>query len=177
MFILANTADIGAKVQLENDLSEAALAKGYPVVKSTVIFPPSFRDPRPPSIEQVMDSLKATGCDAFFVINLKRKEDLKFMPGVKVNANSGWIGGLLASSFGHQTNNADVKEVNKPGSNAYKNSFYITGDLGDANTKVIVYSAISEMMEYDKLKTEGKVYLRGLVDMMEKQQILRKRRL
>ncbi len=109
LFILGNTADIGVRVQIENDLAAAAIAKGYTVVKSINIFPTSFRDPRPPTTKQITDSLKATGCDALIVINLKRKEDLKYIPGVKVKANDGFLGGIIAGSMGYQTNSTDVK--------------------------------------------------------------------
>ncbi len=174
LFVFANTADIGVRVQFENDLAGAALAKGYTVVKSIAVFPPSFRDPRPPGIEQVMDSLKARGCDALFVVNLARKEDLKFQPGVKIKANDGMIGSILAGALRRNDNSTDVKEVNTPGSYTYQSGFYIKSDLADASSKLVVYNAVSEMMEYAKLNTDGKLYLAGLVDLLEKQQVLRK---
>jgi hypothetical protein len=174
LFILGNTADIGVRVQLETDLAAAAIAKGYTVVKSIDLFPTSFRDPKPPTTNQVTDSLKKSGCDALIVINLKRKEDLKYIPGVKVKANEGILGSILAGSMGYQTNSTDVKGIDKPGSYSYENGFFISSDLADANSQVIVYSTASEMMEYSKLSTTGRAYLAGVIDLMEKQKVLKK---
>jgi hypothetical protein len=174
LFIIGNTADISARVQLEKALAAAAAAKGYTVVKSIDIFLPSLSDPKPPTIEQVTDSLKATGCDALFVVNLKRKEEIKYNPGVKVNKTSTLLSDILSSSLGYHTTTNDIESVNKPGSYAYENDFYIAGDLVDAKTQVIVYSATSEIMEYSKLSTAGKDYMISLVEQLETKKMLRK---
>lgn len=174
MFIFCNTADIGARVQLEKDLAAAAAAKGHKVVKSIDIFPPSLHDPKPPSAKQIMDSLAAMGSDALFVMNLKRKEDIKYNPGVKVNETTPVISNLVAGSLGYRTDGNEIKGVDKPGSFAYENGFYITGDLVDSKTQAIVYSAISEIMEYSKLNTVGKAYMTRLIEQLETKRILKK---
>ncbi|HEY0678545.1 MAG TPA: hypothetical protein VGD17_09675 [Chitinophagaceae bacterium] len=175
LFILGNTADIGARVQMEKDLSAAAIAKGYTVVKGIDIFPPSLKDPKPPTTEQILDSLKATGCNALIVVNLKRKEDLKYTRGVNVKGTTPMLSGIIASSLGYRNTNAEeIKDVNKPGSFAYQDGFFITSDLVDASTQIVVHSNISDMIEYSKLNTLGKEYFTNLIKQLEKNKMLKK---
>lgn len=173
LFIIGNTADLDARVQLEKDLAAAVTAKGYSAVKSMDVFPPSLNDPKPPTKEQITDSLHSMGCDALFVMNLKKKEDLKYNPGVKVNANTPWVSGILAGSLGYRTG-SEIKGVDKPGSYAYVNGFYIVCDLVDVKTQTIVYSTTSELIEYPKLNTIGKVYIASMVQQLETKKILKK---
>ena len=174
LFIFCNTADVGTRVKLEKDLSAVIAAKGYSVVKSTDFFPASLNDPRPPTQEQVTDSIAVTGCDALFVINFKRKEDVKYTPGVKVNENNAIITGLVAGGLGYRTDANSIKAINKPGSFAVENGFYIITDLVDAKTQKVVYSANSEIIEYAKLNTAGPEYLAFIVKQLETKKILKK---
>ena len=174
LFIFCNTADVGARVQLEKDLSTAVAAKGYTVIKSIEIFPPSLSDPRPPTGQQITDSLQTRDCDALIVLNLKRKEDIKYNPGVKVNETNPILGNILASSLGYRTDGNDIKGVNKPSSYAIENGFHITSDLVDIKTHAAVHSGISELMEYSKLNTLGRAYLGSLIELLETKKILKK---
>jgi len=175
LLIIGNTADISARVQLEKDFAAAAATKGYVVVKSMDIFPPSLNDPKPPTNEQIIDSLKTKGCDVLFVVSLKKKEELKYNPGLKVNGTTPVLGDLLASSLGYvNANSSEIKSVDKPGSYSYGNGFFIACDLVDAQTQTIVYSTTSEMIEYSKLNTLGKTYITSLVEQLEAKKILRK---
>lgn len=174
LFIIGNTADVSARVQLEKDFAAAAAAKGYTVVKSMDIFLPSLKDPKPPTNERIIDSSKVMGCDVLIVMNLKKQEELKYNPGLKVNGNTQWLGSILASSLGHESAGEEIKSVNKPGSFSYGNGFFIACDLVDAQTQAVIYSTISEMIEYSKLNTAGKSYLTSLIDLLETKKVLRK---
>src|SRR3982751_2065509 len=67
LFIVVMTADIEARVTVENDLANAAIAKGYKAVKSYEVMKPSLKDPKNPSKEEIISKVKESGCDGVLV--------------------------------------------------------------------------------------------------------------
>src|SRR5215472_6375793 len=49
IFIVAMSADVKVRPELENDLAVAATSRGYEVVKSIDVLPMSLQDPKPPT--------------------------------------------------------------------------------------------------------------------------------
>ena len=96
LFIIANTADIQARVRLEKELAAAAALKGYQSVKSIDVIPPLLSDPRPPSQEELVNKVNATGCDALCIVYyLRNGDEVRHTPGVNFKARNlcfrGWL--------------------------------------------------------------------------------------
>src|SRR3954468_19960798 len=72
IFFVILTADIQARVALENELAAAAVKRGYEAVKSNEVIAFSLKDPKAPSKEEVVAKVKESGCDAVFVASLLR---------------------------------------------------------------------------------------------------------
>ena len=107
-------------------------------------------------------------------MSLKKKEELKYNPGVKVNGTTPLLGGILASALGYRSAGGEIKGIDKPGAFAYQNGFHITCDLVDAKTLATVYSTTSEIIEYSNLHTLGKVYITSFLTQLETKKILTK---
>src|ERR1700754_5131916 len=75
IFILVMTADIRARIKLEGDLANVAASRGLKSVKSIDVMPMDSSNPKKPSKEEVVDKVKASGCDAVFVASLLRIEE------------------------------------------------------------------------------------------------------
>src|SRR5215510_3063885 len=75
IFIVVMTANIEARVKLENDLAAAAKKKGYYAVKSMDIIPPSLSNPAAPKKEEIVSKVKGTGCDAVFIASMLKQEE------------------------------------------------------------------------------------------------------
>jgi hypothetical protein len=73
IFIVVMSDNIDARSRIENDLAEAATARGYLAVKSIDVMPPSLSDNKKPTKEEVVSKVKGTGCDAVFMASLLRK--------------------------------------------------------------------------------------------------------
>jgi hypothetical protein len=82
VFIVVMSADIEARMQVENDLAAVATSRGHQAVKSFDVIPFVLSDPKVPTRDQVVDKVKETGCDAVFVAALlKKDESVHYEPG------------------------------------------------------------------------------------------------
>jgi hypothetical protein len=93
VFILVLNQDQSTKNILETDLSKAAEAKGFVVVKSSVYFTPAFGREELPSKDVIMARVKEMKCDAILTVRLVDKQkETRYVPGVN-NMNMMMMGG------------------------------------------------------------------------------------
>jgi len=82
VMIVMVTADVQARLVIENDLAAAATERKYNVVKSIDVAPANIKDPKPPSKDEIVEKVKETGCDAVLVASLLQKdEDVRYKQG------------------------------------------------------------------------------------------------
>jgi hypothetical protein len=83
VFILVLNQDQSTKNILETDLSKAAEAKGFTVVKSSIYFTPTFGREELPSKDVIMARVQEMKCDAILTVRLVDKQkETRYVPGV-----------------------------------------------------------------------------------------------
>ncbi len=182
LFIIANTADIEVRVRLEKELAIAVESKEYTAIKSIDILPISLNDPKPPPKEEFVNKVKATGCDALFVVYfLKNGEEVRHVPGVNFKGTEPMLSGLVGLLLGYKDYNINPddtkykKSISDPGFyTKEKVGFYIVSELIDAASEQIIYSEKSERFDEADLVLFSRGYMTNLVKHLEMKKILRK---
>jgi hypothetical protein len=83
VFILVLNQDQSTKNILETDLSKAAEAKGFTVVKSSIYFTPTFGREELPSKDVIMARVQEMKCDAILTVRLVDKQkETRYVPGM-----------------------------------------------------------------------------------------------
>ena len=173
IFIFAQSKDIQARVRLENALASSANLRGYPVIKSIDVIPPSLQDTALPSKDVVLKAIDSLGCDAVFAIRLINKAD-------KINYKKGgvgyskvpiytWYGGLFGyySDQALTTNSKDV----------YSNTidYFILSSLYEVSSHELIFSVDSEIMDPTDVERFTNAYMADVLKKMEKEKIIRKK--
>jgi hypothetical protein len=181
LFIIANTADIQARVRLEKELAAAAALKGYQSVRSIDVIPPLLSDPKPPSQEELVNKVNATGCDALCIIYyLKSGEEIRHTPGVNFKGTEPMLSGLVAmllSNKDKHVNNYDdkyTKSISEPGYYTKEKGFYILSELFDAVSVETIYSEKSAFFDDADFHSFSAGYLAGFVKHLEMKKLLKK---
>ena len=172
IFIVVMSDNIEARSRIENDLAEAATARGYSAVKSIDVMPPSLSDNKKPTKEEVVSKVKGTGCDAVFMASLLRKEEnVRYVPGTTAYSMMPyytWSG----SYFGYYNN--WYPTVSTPGYYQQDKSYFIQSNLYEVATEEIMWSVQSEVFNPSSLSDFSKTYMRTLIRQLTREQILKK---
>jgi hypothetical protein len=87
IFIGALVHNAAVRQHLEEDMSAAARARGYEVVRSIDVFGPSFTKDNAPSKDAILDKVRAQGCDLIYTVTLVDKQsEQRFVPGTSTYA-------------------------------------------------------------------------------------------
>ena len=173
IFLFAQAKDIQARVRLENALASSAELRGYPVIKSIDVIPPSLEDTALPSKDIVLKAIDSAGCDAVFAIRLLNKDD-------KINHKKGgvgyskvpiytWYGGLFGY-YSDQALTTNTKDV-------YSNTidYFILSSLYEVSTQELIFSVDSDIMDPTDVDRFTKAYMADVLQKMEKEKIIRKK--
>lgn len=186
VFIIANTADIEFRVRLEKELALAVESKGYKAVKSIDVIPPVLNDPKPPSKEELVAKVKATGSDALCIVYfLKNGEEIKYNAGINFKGTDPVLSslvGILLLGFKDYTNKYDnrsddpkyKKNISEPAFYTREKGFYLLSELFDAATVENVYSEKSNFFDEAELVPFSHSYMAGLVNHLESKKLLKK---
>ena len=81
-FVVVMTADIEARVRLENDIAATITSRGHKAIKSYDVLPADLKDPKPPAVDALIEKIKATDCNAVFVVSLlDQNEEIRYTSG------------------------------------------------------------------------------------------------
>ena len=181
LFIIANTADIEVRVRLEKELAAAAESKGHMTVKSIDVIPPLLSDPKPPSKEELVNKVKATGCDALCIVYfLRNGEEVRYTPGVNFKGTEPILSGLVGMLLGNKNYNNNIddakykKSISEPGFYTKEKGFYLLSELFDAASVENIYSERSEFFDDTNLTLFSRGYMTNLVKHLEAEKILKK---
>jgi len=173
IFILVMTADIQARVQLENDLAAVATSKGYRTVKSYEAIPFDLKDLKMPSKEEIVNKVKASGCDAVFVASLlKKEEDVRYTPGTtaySVMPYYSYSGNNYSGYYSHWQ-----PTVSTPAYYAHDKTYFMQSNLYEAASEEIMWSAQSRVFDPSDLSRFSKSYISTLLKQLEKEKLLKK---
>jgi len=172
VMIVMVTADVQARVAIENDLAAAATQRKYNVVKSIDVAPADIKDPKPPTKDEIVKKVKETGCDAVFVASLlKKDEDMHYKQGGQTYSKmpyESWNGSLT----GYYT--YWYPSVSTPSYYTHDQTYFMQSNLYDAASEEIMWSAQSKIFNPSSLKSFSKTYTTTLLKQLEKEKLLKK---
>ncbi len=172
IFVLAQTADIQARKAVEDALVARAKDRGFELVSSISIIPPSLSNPEIPSKEAVIEGVKSSGCDAAFIVTmLKKEENVRYTPGTTVYAPLPyyrWNSNMF--------NYYDYwrPSVSTPGYYSNNHSYFLQSNLYDAASQELMVSIQSELFNPESLQKFAKDYVNDVVSKLQKEGLLKK---
>ena len=172
IFVLAQTADIQARKAVEDALVAKAKDRGFELVSSISIMPPSLSNPEIPSKEAVIEGVKSSGCDAAFIVTmLKKEENVRYTPGTTVYAPLPyyrWNSNMF--------NYYDYwrPSVSTPGYYSNNHSYFLQSNLYDAASQELMVSIQSELFNPESLQKFAKDYVNDVVSKLQKEGLLKK---
>jgi len=172
IFVLAQTADIQARKAVEDALVAKAKDRGFELVSSISVIPPSLSNPEIPSKESVIEGVKSSGCDAAFIVTmLKKEENVRYTPGTTVYAPLPyyrWNSNMF--------NYYDYwrPSVSTPGYYSNNHSYFLQSNLYDAASQELMVSIQSELFNPESLQKFAKDYVNDVVSKLQKEGLLKK---
>lgn len=171
-FILVMTADIEARVALENDLAAIATARGFKAVKSLDLMPFDLKDPKLPPKEEVVKKIKESGCDAVFIASLINKDDtVRYTPGTTAYSVMPYY-----SYYGSYTGYYSYWQPTVSTSDYYarEKTYFLQSNLYDVASEEIMWSVQSKIFNPSSLKSFSNTYTSTLFAQLKKAKLLKK---
>jgi hypothetical protein len=168
IFIIVLTADIQARVKLEGDLVNAATARGYKAVKSIDAMPVDIKNPTTPSKEEVVNKVKASGCDAVFIAALlKEEEAVDYVP-----SSTSYKIMPYTSYYGYYVN--VYAAVSTSSYYSVDKTYFMQSNLYDVASEELMMSVQSEVFRPSSLNSFSTSYTSTLMKQLEKAKIIKK---
>jgi hypothetical protein len=173
VFIMAVTADKGARYIIENDLSNMAEANGLKTVRSSDVWPQSAAKDSLPTKEEMQKTILEKNCEAVFTVSLlDAKSVQRYVPGTA--SAPGAYGYSPIASYSYYGNYStyvaySYPVVAQPGYYAADKTFFLEGNLYDAVSGEIRWSMQSAAYNPENLKTTSKEYSELLIKELKKQ--------
>ncbi|HMT28041.1 MAG TPA: hypothetical protein PKD91_02055 [Bacteroidia bacterium] len=169
VFIIALTENFGYKAQVENDLAEAAAARGLNAVKSSVVFPYTFSKDNAPIKELLIEKIKGSGCDAVFTsVLVDQQSQTKYVPGsVYAPMSYGYYGDF------YNYYNYYTPVVYNPGYYETNKTYFLESNLYDVATGELMWSVQSQAINPSDIQNFSKQYAYLLVQQLEKEGLKR----
>jgi hypothetical protein len=164
IFIAALVANPRYKSVIENDLANAARARGLQVVSSADIFPNTYTSNSNVSKDDVLAKVRATGSDAIMTVSLVDKaSETRYVPGSTTympHMGYGGFGGYYGYAYGSM--------YSTPGYYTEDKTYFMEARLFDASNESLVWSAQSEAYNPSKIEKFSKDYTATLVERMKR---------
>jgi len=169
-FIVVLTADIEARMQLENDLAAVAISRGHEAVKSLDMIPFNLQDPKVPTRDQVVSKVKESGCDAVFVAALlKKDESVHYEPGKTAYAIQPYYT-YYSAYYSNWYPTVSTKDYY-----AHDKSYFMQSNFYDAASEEIMWSVQSDIFNPSSIKEFSRTYTSTLIKQLEKAELLKKK--
>jgi len=171
IFIAALVNNVNAKRSIENNLANAAVARGYKAVKSIDVFPPNFTKENPPDKKAMLDKIQQQGSDAIFTVTLLDKEsETRYVPGTGRYApypRFGWYGNF----WGYYSYWSPM--MYDPGYYTTDKTYVMESNVYDARSEELLFSIQSSTMNPNGIDDFSRSYTAAMVKELEKQGILK----
>jgi len=143
-----------ANYNIESQMAKILISKGFKVVKSNDIYPPSFSATQDFTKEQLAESIGKTGCDAILMLALLDSKEVEtYNPGtVYAPVNYGYYGGYY-SYYNHY-----YPQVYSPGYYSVDKTYYLEANMYDLKADKLVWSIQSEARNPKDLSSWFKDY-------------------
>jgi hypothetical protein len=142
IMVTALTSRVNARQTVENEIASALEAKGYKVVKSLDVLPPTFTNSEKPDRQELFSKIRETDADAILTVALVNKEtETRYVPG---NYNYAPIPrfGYYGTFWGYY--NTWYPTLNSQNYYEEDKVYFIETNLYDAKTEKLLWSAQSE---------------------------------
>jgi hypothetical protein len=177
VFIMAITADRAARTVVETDLAAAVTGKGLKATRSIDVFQTNFTKDNIPSKEALFAKIKELNCDAVFTVALlDTKSETRYVPGTTTYATAGYggVGYAPYPAYGYYGNyysyaSYSVPVVSTPGYYTTDKTYFIEGNMYEAETGKIGWSMQSTAYNPSSLSSFSKGYTQLLVNELAKQ--------
>jgi hypothetical protein len=171
-FVIVMTADIEARVKLENDLAATIISRGHKAVKSYEVLPADLKDPKPPAVDALVEKIKASDCDAVFVASLLDKnDDIRYSSGgthYTMRTGYAWSG----TFFGYYSHYYTT--ISTPGYYANDKTYFMQSNLFDKASQELMCSVQSEIFNPSSLPSFSRTYISTLMKQLDKAKLLKK---
>jgi hypothetical protein len=167
IFVVVMSADIEARAKLESDLAAAAISRGYKAVKSVDVMPPSLSDPKKPTKEEIIKTVKESGCDAVLASALLKQEEA-------VNYNPATTKGTLTTYYSYTNYYSNTySSVHTPSYYSQDKNYYMQTNLYDAASEELMFTVQSTIFNPSSLDKFSKAYTSTLIGQLKKEKILK----
>ena len=160
IFVAVLTQNKDNNYYLETQTAKTLISRGYKVVKSNDIYPPSFSPKNDFTKEQLVESITKTGCDAILSIALLDSKIVEsYHPGSTYSPyNYGYYGNYYSYY------NYYYPQVYSPGYYSVDKTFYVEANLYDVASGKLVWSVQSEASNPKDLQDWYKNYSAMLIN-------------
>jgi hypothetical protein len=171
IFIFVMTQNFEAKTALENDLANAARAKGLKVYTSLDVFGPILTKANRPYKDAMLATIRGLGCDAIFTVALVDQESqTRYVQGTGV---SGAFSPYAGYGFTYAGYYDYATEFYTPGYYTTDKTYFIESNLFDAKTEEMLISMQSKVENPPEIEKASKQYTAILVQELQNQGFLK----
>jgi hypothetical protein len=171
-FVIVMTADIEARVRLENDIAATIISRGHKAIKSYEVLPADLKDPKPPAVDALIEKIKASDCNAVFVSSLLDKNDeIRYSSGgtyYTMRTDYSWAG----TFFGYYSHYYST--VSTPGYYSNDKTYFMQSNLFDKASQELMFSVQSEIFNPSSLASGSRTYISTLMKQLDKAKLLKK---
>jgi hypothetical protein len=166
IFIFVMTQNYEAQVNLENDLANAAQAKGLQTVRSIEAFGAILTVDKLPKKDVLIQAIKDLGCDAIFsVAVVDQQSETHYVPATSSSVYTPYGGyGYYYSGFYSYS-----PAFYTPGYYTTDKTYFIESNLYDVNTEKLLISMQSKVVNPGDITKASKKYTQILVTELQNQ--------
>ena len=159
VFVVVLSPNTNANYDIEAQMANTLISRGFKVVRSTDIFPPKFSITQDLTREQLTESITKRGCDAVLTLALLDSKSVEsYNPGtVYAPVNYGYYG----SYYGYY--NYYYPVVYSPGYYSVDKTYYLETNLYDLAADKLLWSVQSEARNPKDINTWFKSYSNMLI--------------
>jgi hypothetical protein len=173
VFIIAVAADKGTRYIVESDLATIAEANGLKAVRSIDVWQDTTKPGGLPAKEEMRGKILESKCEAVFTVSmLDAKSVQRYVPGTATY--SGAYGYSPIASYSYYGNYStyvaySYPMTSSPGYYASDKTFFLEGNLYDAESGDIRWSMQSAVYNPANMKKTSKEYSELLIDELKKE--------
>lgn len=172
IFIAALTENQTAKKIVEDDLAKAVEQEGFVALKSYTVFPQKFSESKP-SKEDLLNKVRELKCDGIFVVSLlDSKTESRYVQGTVMYEPYPYY--PYYRGFGPYYSYW-APTVYSPGYYTTDHTYYIEGNLFDANSEDILWSVQSESYNPSNLDHFSENYSKLIISQLYEDGLLGKK--
>lgn len=172
VFVMVLSQNQSSRTIIEFDLEAALKERGYESVKSIDALAGLFQETAQPTKEDILAKVRESNCDVIFTVSLlDSKTETRYVPGTSVYYSPyptyGYYGGF-GNYYGYY-----APAIYSSGYYTTDKTYYLEGNLFDANSEKILWSVQSSTYNPSGIKEFSSAYCKLLVYQAEEDGLLK----